>query len=49
MKKKETIVETFRRRMMEMGKVIILPKDSPLREVLGLDKEDVEPTNAEEE
>lgn len=47
--KKNTIVETFRRRMIETSKVIILPKDSPLREMLGLDKEDVEPTNAEEE
>jgi hypothetical protein len=52
MKKKETIVETFRRRMMEMGKVITLPKDSPLRELLGMteeEEENVEPTNAEEE
>lgn len=48
MSKKNTFAETFRQRMIAAGKVIYLPKDSPLREILGLDEE-VEQTKTEEE
>lgn len=50
MSEKKNIVATFKERMAEKGKVITLPKESPLRDILGIPypEEEVEQTNKEE-
>lgn len=59
MNKINNVFEAFRQRMIEAGRVITLPKDSPLRAMLGMDEpedteeapqqEEVESTNTQEE
>lgn len=49
---KKTIFAAFKERMAEKGKVITLPKDSPLRNILGIpypEIEEVEPSESQEE
>lgn len=45
------IFADFKERMRKAGKVIVLPKDSPLRDILGIPypEEEVEPTESKEE
>lgn len=47
----KNIFAAFKERMAEKGKVITLPKDSPLRDILGIPypQEEVEPSNDKEE
>lgn len=51
MTKKNTMFEALKQRAAELGKLIVLPEDSPLKAMLGLDaeEEDVESDNTEEE
>ena len=51
MSTKKNIIATFKERMAEKGKVITLPKNSPLRDILGIPypEENVEPAKVEEE
>ena len=48
---KKNIIVTFKERMAEKGKVVTLPKNSPLRDILGIPypEENVEPANDKEE
>lgn len=48
---KKSAFAAFKERMAEKGKVIILPKDSPLRDILGIPypEGEVEPSNDKEE
>jgi hypothetical protein len=48
---KKSAFAAFKERMAEKGKVITLPKDSPLRDLLGIPypQEEVEPSNDKEE
>ena len=48
---KKSAFAAFKERMAEKGKVITLPKDSPLRDLLGIPypEENVEPANDKEE
>lgn len=48
---KKSAFAAFKERMAEKGKVITLPKDSPLRDILGIPypQEEVEPSNDKEE
>ena len=48
---KKSVFAAFKERMAEKGKVITLPKDSPLRDLLGIPypQEEVEPSNDKEE
>ena len=48
---RKTIFEKFKQRMIEHGKYVHIPNDSPLRQILGLEinEEDTkEPENKEE-
>lgn len=51
MSMKKSAFAAFKERMAEKGKVITLPKDSPLRDLLGIpySQEEVEPSNDKEE
>ena len=51
MSTKKNVIAAFKERMAEKGKVITLPKDSPLRDLLGIPypQEEVEPANDKEE
>ena len=48
---KKNAIAAFKERMAEKGKVITLPKNSPLRDILGIPypEENVEPANDKEE
>lgn len=49
---KKSAFAAFKERMAEKGKVITLPKDSPLRDILGIpypEEGEVEPSNDKEE
>lgn len=51
MSEKKNIIAAFKERMAKKGKVITLPKESPLRDILGIPypEEEVEPSNDKEE
>lgn len=47
---KNKLFEQFKEKMKEKGRVIILPKDSPLRDILGIPyTEEVESLETQEE
>lgn len=52
MSKQKNAFEAFKERMIALGKVKVLPKDSPLRNILGIpypEIEEVEPSESQEE
>lgn len=49
MSKQKNAFETFKERMIALGKVKVLPKDSPLRDILGIPYTEVEPTETKED
>ena len=49
MSKQKNAFEAFKERMIALGKVKVLPKDSPLRDILGIPYTEVESTETKEE
>lgn len=49
MSKQKNAFETFKERMIALGKVKVLPKDSLLRDILGIPYTEVEPAEIKED
>lgn len=49
MSTKNTIFEKFRQRMIEHGKYVHIPNDSPLRKILGLEIDETKEVEKESE